>query len=577
MLFLELGRDALLFKARQILNENFALQMIHLVLDANRKQPVRIDYAGDALVVERAHLDPGRASDEIKNARDRKASFLRFFFAARFENFRIDEHLQLAARIRDVDHNHPLVNIDLGRSQPDSGRRIHGVRHIPNELPYARVDPGNRGGYGVQPFVRVVQDGQQGHKSCRLSKLDAEFKPLLHVLRRHVRKAPDHKWGSRMKKAIISLVLLWAPNALYAADAGDLKANAPERYTVAPGDTLWSISGRFLKSPWRWPEVWNLNNQVANPHRIYPGDVLVLERHVVPVSDATPTSNLVAVKLEPRIRVEQRDATAIPPIPPKTIEPFLSKPLIVGENDLDSAPRIVATEEDRVALGAGNIAYAEGITEQKGGVWQIFRRGDALIDPDTGESLGYAATYLGEARVRKYGPVSTLEITRSTQEIYQGDRLLPAGGEPPSFGYLPHAPSRAVSARIISAYGGLRETGPLSIVALSKGSRDGLEPGHVLALYRDPTINRRLRKQPVFGRTGPTGSDAPVTYYSEQLTPRDGPIYPRAVPINTNDLAKLPAERYGLVMVFRSFERASFGLVMEASRPVALRDTATNP
>jgi len=381
-----------------------------------------------------------------------------------------------------------------------------------------------------------------------------------------------------MKKAIISLVLLLAPATLYAADATDLQAGAPERYTVVEGDTLWSISARYLKSPWRWPEVWNLNNQVRNPHRIYPGDVLVLERGAaVPVADAGPGAGTVAIKLEPRIRVEQREGKAVPPIPPKVIEAFLSKPLVVGANDLDSAPRIVATEEDRVALGAGNIAYVEGITEQKGSVWQIFRRGDALVDPETGELLGYAAIYLGEGRVRQYGPVSSLDITQSTQEIYQGDRLLPAGGELPSFGYVPHAPEKPVSARILSAYGGLRETGPLSIVALSKGSRDGLEAGHVLALYRDPTTSRSLRNEPVFGRSGPSGSDAPVTYYSEPLATRDSPIYSRAVPVNRADLAKLPRERYGLVMVFRSFERASFGLVMEANRPVAVRDILTNP
>lgn len=382
-----------------------------------------------------------------------------------------------------------------------------------------------------------------------------------------------------MRKAIISLVLLLAPTALYAADATDLQPGAPERYTVVEGDTLWSISSRYLKSPWRWPEVWNLNNQVRNPHRIYPGDVLVLDRGGVPVAElgAASAAATVSVRLEPRIRVEQREAKAVPAIPPKTIEAFLSKPLIVGEDDLSSAPRIIATEEDRVVLGAGNVAYAEGITEQQGGIWQIFRRGDAVIDPETQEVLGYAAIYVGEARVRRYGQVSTLDITRSSQEIYQGDRLLPAGGEAPSFGYVPHAPARPVSARIVSTYGGLREAGPLSIVTLSKGSRDGLEPGHVLALHRDPTTSRRVRNEPLWGRSGPTGSDAPGAYYSEALKTRDAPIFARAEPVNTADLSKLPMERYGLVMVFRSFERAAFGLVMEASRPVSLLDILTNP
>ena len=392
------------------------------------------------------------------------------------------------------------------------------------------------------------------------------------------REAQDSKWGSRMRKAIISLVFLLAPLA-QAADTTDLQPAAPDRYTVVQGDTLWSIAGRFLKSPWRWPEVWNLNNQVRNPHRIYPGDVLVLERGpaTVAVNATAATPATVAVKLEPRIRVQPREDDAVPVIPAKAIEPFLSKPLVVGENDLAGAPRIVATEEDRVVLGAGNVAYAEGITEQAGGVWQIFRRGDALVDPESGETLGYTAIYLGEARVRQYGAVSTLEITRSTQEIYQGDRLLPAGGEEASFGYLPHAPSRPVSARIISSYGGLRETGALSVVALSRGSRDGLEPGHVLALYRDLSTAHRLRGEPVFGRTGPTGNDTAQPYYSEPLRTRDAPIFGRVERVSPTDLSKLPAERYGMVMVFRTFERAAFALVMEAHRPVALRDILTNP
>ena len=142
---------------------------------------------------------------------------------------------------------------------------------------------------------------------------------------------------------------------------------------------------------------------------------------------------------------------------------------------------------------------------------------------------------------------------------------------------MPHAPARPISGRIISTYGGLMESGPLSIVTLSKGSKDGLEAGDVLAMYRDQTTARALRSSPIWGRTGPSGSDAPRTYYSQQLTPRDAPLFSRGVPVRPQDLVKLPAERYGLVMVFRTFDRASFGLVMEATRPVAVRDMVKNP
>lgn len=377
-----------------------------------------------------------------------------------------------------------------------------------------------------------------------------------------------------MRKAIISLVFLLTPLGGLAAALDELKPNAPERYTVVEGDTLWSIAGRYLKSPWRWNELWNLNDQIRNPHRIYPGDVLVLER-AAPDIDAGPVT--VSVKLEPRIRIEQRAAAAVPVIASRAIAPFLSRPLVVGERDLDSAARIVATEESRVALAAGSLAYAEGITHEQGRSWQVVRRGAPLLDPESRTILGYEATYLGEAHVRSFGKVSTLEIVRSSQEIYQGDRLVPLSAEVPSFGYQPHAPTRPVTARIVSAYGGVQEAGPLSIIVLSKGTRDGLEPGHVLALYRDPTASRGMRNEPIFGRSGPSGSDARRTYYTEELTPRDGPLVSRGTAMTGENLALLPRERYGLVMVFRAFDRAAYGIVMEAQRPVALTDVLTNP
>lgn len=382
--------------------------------------------------------------------------------------------------------------------------------------------------------------------------------------------------GCLMRKTIISLILLLTPVAPgFSATSSDLRDSAPDRYTVVKGDTLWGISGRYLKQPWRWPELWKMNrDQIKNPHWIYPGDVLVLDRSLARLR----VQGMPTVKLEPKVRAEPLAAKAVPSIPPSAIGPFLSKPLVVGQNELDSAARIVATEENRVALGAGNIAYAEGITKDKGGTWQIFRRGDALIDPDTKETLGYLAIYLGDAKVRAYGEVSTIEITKSTQEIFQDDRLLPASKEKPIFAYVPHAPQKPIKGRIVSTYGDLQETGPDSIVTLSKGSRDGVEVGTVLAIFRSLSSNRYVyRTAPLYGRSGLTGDDRPVTYYSEQITPRDGPVYTAGRPIEPSELTKLPDERYGLVMVFRTFDRASFGLVMEASRPVSVLDVVSNP
>lgn len=378
-----------------------------------------------------------------------------------------------------------------------------------------------------------------------------------------------------MRKAIISLILLITP-ALVAAQPAAMQDNAPERYTVQRGDTLWGISGRYLKEPWRWPELWKMNQeQLKNPHLIYPGDVIVLDR-----SSGEPRLSLVQLdttKLEPKIRSEVSPNSAVPSILPSVIEPFLSKPMVVGENELDAAPRIVATADDRVTLGPGDRAFVQGITRDKGDKWQIFRRGDPLVDPENNQILGYEAVYLGDAQVRQHGDVATVEITKSVQEIYRNDRLLPLGKQTPIFAYVPQPPKSPVKGRIISTYGGLQETGPLSIVTLSKGSKDGLQVGTVLAIERSQTSARySQRTAPLFGREGPSGSNAPRTYYSEKI-PARATLMERGEVITNKDIAQLPDQRYGLVMVFRTFDRASFALVMEASRPVTVSDYVINP
>ena len=381
-----------------------------------------------------------------------------------------------------------------------------------------------------------------------------------------------------MKKAIISLIfLLSLPLVAGAAStAPELKPDAPERYTVVRGDTLWGLATRFLKDPWRWPELWNLNReQIRNPHRIHPGDTLVLQRAGTQVRLQVERT---AETVSPRVRIEPRDAEAIQTISPSDIEPFLSRPLVVAANELDGTPEIVATEEDRVVLGAGNVAYARGLDRTSDTRWQLFRRGDPLVDPDTGQILGYTAAYLGEAELRRRSEVSTIEITKAVQEIYRGDRLRAVSRETPVFAYAPHAPQNIVRGRVVSTYGGLRETGPLAIVALSKGTRDGIETGHVLALHRDQRSARySQRTEPLYGRTGPTGNDQRIPYFPADLAGRDRPVYASAPPVRDSDFAQLPAERYGLVMVFRTFERASFALVMQASRPVGVSDIITNP
>ena len=384
-----------------------------------------------------------------------------------------------------------------------------------------------------------------------------------------------------MKNKIISLLVV-ASATLWAAYAGvagaqdpqgsqGLKTDAPDRYTVQRGDTLWGISGRYLERPWNWPKLWDMNrDQVRNPHRIFPGDVLVLDR-------ATGQLRVDTVKLSPSVRREDI-SQAVPTIQPGAISSFISRPMVVSETELEGSPRIMATEENRVAVGAGNIAFAKGLTKDKGNAWQIYRRGDKLVDPDTGATLGYLALYLGEARVQQFGDISRIEIVSSTQEIYTDDRLLPVGKEAPQFAYVPRAPTTKVQGRVIALNHSLWETGKYFVVSLSKGAKDGVEVGHVLALYRSQNAARyNLRTSPIFGREGPAGSDARRTYYESRLTPRDGPVYPVTSPVDDSELANLPDERYGLVMVFRTFERASFALVMESKRPVAISDIVTTP
>ena len=391
-----------------------------------------------------------------------------------------------------------------------------------------------------------------------------------------------------MGKSIISLIILcgWVA-AAPAATTVDLAEGAPDRYVVVPGDTLWGIASRFLKDPWKWSELWKMNQeQIRNPNRIYPGDVIVLDKSAQELR--IKLLKIETVKLSPQVRSSPLAPEPVPTIPTAHIEPFLSKPLVIAQNQLASAPRIVRTQENRVALGAGSVAYVQGVTKDQGLYWHLFRTGSALVDPETKETLGYEATFLGEAKVIRYGDVSTIEIVSSPLEIYAGDYLLPAPREVTLDSYVPRAPTKRVDARIIAAYGGLYEVGSTAIVALSKGARDGLEVGHVLAIHRNlNAATNQLRESSLWGRTGLIyDAKNPKTHYvNEPLVTRDSPIYGRVGPFGyqyKDDKTSLPSpplpdERYGLLMVFRVFDRASYALIMNANRQVSVLDIATNP
>jgi hypothetical protein len=349
------------------------------------------------------------------------------------------------------------------------------------------------------------------------------------------------------RKSITTLafVLAWAISAGAAAQAPRtpiaLKPDAPDRYVVVRGDTLWSIAQRYTDSPWRWSELWNLNrDEIKNPHRLYPGNVILLDRARGRLAMAPPDT----VKLSPRVRAEATSA-AIPSIPPAIIEPFLVRPLVLEAGGLDNAPAIVATEESRVILESGNRAFVRGMGDSKETAWFVYRRGPALVDPETKTILGYEAIYLGTARVTRAGEPAVILLTSVTQEVTVGDKLV-AASRPEVVSYAPHAPNAPIQGRIVALYGGgtkLGEAGNQTVISINRGSSQGVEVGHVLALYRP----------------GALVAEAP------RRGERSGP------PL------RLPDDRYGLAFVFRVFDRVSYALVMNISRPVNTHDIVQNP
>jgi len=319
------------------------------------------------------------------------------------------------------------------------------------------------------------------------------------------------------------------------------KPDAPDRHTVVKGDTLWGIAARFTDSPWRWPELWNLNKeQIRNPHLIYPGNVVVLDRARGRLALETNT-----VKLSPRVRAEAMAKEAIPSIPPNIIEPFLSRPLVIEPDGLSQAPNIIAAEDGRVIIGAGQVAYARGMEGSKETAWMLYRPGGALVDPETKTTLGYEAIFLGTARVTRAGDPARLVLTTATREVGIGDRLVPAGALQ-ILNYAPHAPATAIKGRVMSIYGGLGavgEAGMHAVVTLNRGKADGLTAGHVLAIYGDDVLVVDATRE----KNAP---DSAVT---------------------------VPGERKGLVFVFRVFDRLSYALVTQADRPVRERDLVQTP
>ena len=332
----------------------------------------------------------------------------------------------------------------------------------------------------------------------------------------------------------------------------ELAPNAPDSYTVKSRDTLWAISKLFLKSPWRWPELWGMNmEQVRNPHLIYPGQVLYLDKtggraRLRMGQQLGPDGT---GKLSPRIRSSGVGDDALASIPFNLIEPFLTEAVIFQTNELEQSPRIVATQAGRVLLSRGDLAYVRG--DLAGNEYRIFREPKPLLDPTTREVLGYEATYVGAAEYTRQGETrvdakgkseivpATFTVTNIKQEANVGDRLALVPSREFT-NYSPHAPQGPMDGQIVSIYGDGLTAGQNQIVALNRGSAQGMERGHVLALLTN----------------------------GDRVTDRTDPSRP---------VIKLPDERHGLLFVFRVFDRMSYALILSVKDPVQAGDRFTQP
>jgi hypothetical protein len=360
------------------------------------------------------------------------------------------------------------------------------------------------------------------------------------------------------------------------ATTQDLQADAPTEYTVVKGDTLWGISGKFLKEPWKWPQIWQMNReQIKNPHLIYPGDIVRLNAAML--AGGVAQLELVqgnVVKLSPKTRVEVL-ISAIPTIPGSVIGPFLSQPLVAEAGAFDTAPRIVATDEERMIVGSGNMVYVDSIRPEEGVNWQVYRKGEAIIDPDTGENLGTSALYLGDAKVRRFGTPATIEITNARAEINKDDVLAPS--REVSFpSYVPRAPGKPINGRILGVREGVVEISQYQIVGINKGSRDGVEVGFVLASVHPGVYTNRSADFRGIGNIWVLGGNL------AGLDIKRNPVVPETTPPNSRGALeerniKLPDERNGLLFVFRVFEKVSFALVMSSSRPLYVGDLVQSP
>jgi LysM repeat protein len=326
-----------------------------------------------------------------------------------------------------------------------------------------------------------------------------------------------------------------------------LNPNAPESYVVKRGDTLWAISKVFLRDPWYWPEIWQVNPQVHNPHLIYPGDTLRLV-----YIDGKPSLVLQrgdVARVEPRVRSQPLEG-AVTAIPYETVAAFMSKPSVLAEEQIKGAPYIIATRDLHVVMSEGDTLYARGFKSpaQVGTHYNVVRVGDALRDPDDNSILGYDGVFTGAGHVTRTGDPASLIMTESARESEAGDKLF-AGGVDVPLDFIPSPPKTKINGRIISVSNGVTAIGQYEVVVINRGARDGLAPGNILAVYD----------------AGEVIKDTANHGFLNSMTRLAAPTI------------KLPDERNGTFMVFKTFDRLSYGLIMEATDVIHVADRVENP
>lgn len=336
-----------------------------------------------------------------------------------------------------------------------------------------------------------------------------------------------------IRRIVLSLFFLLLSLPIIANNV-ELNPDYPKHYVVKKGDTLWDISGMFLKYPWHWPDIWFANPQIENPHLIYPGDELSLVwRDGRPVLELNRGDR--TVKLSPQMRETMLDQP-IPTIPLSAIGPFLSKPKVVGAEVLETAPYVVASADERLISGAGDYIYVRGVMDDEVSDYSVFRGGKVYTDPETDEVLGYEAIYTGDGSIASQGDPAKLNLTYTNREVQIGDRLLESEEDNYDLNFIPRSPETEMNGRIISVFDGVSQVGQYQIVVLNLGERDGIETGHVLSVFQ----------------AGETIRD--------QVT--DDP----------KDMVTLPDEHAGEAMIFKTYEKVSYAIVMKATRAIHLLD-----